>query len=634
MPTVERAPAPERRSISTTAVRIMQRLAAMGPVVRHGVPYLVDVACWGIALFAAAMLRFDFQLSSLSITSVLLVWLVVAVLQLVGGLIANLYRGRHRYASFDEMLALGWTVIIVALIAGVAVIAFGAAIGLMLPRSAVFLAAPLALVGMVAARWIKRRLVELHLRPTETDTVRTLIYGAGEVGSVLVRRMLSDPNSRYFPVGFIDDEPRKRNLAVQGIRVLGTGADVRAVAEAVAADEVIVAIGRADAATLRRIQDSVVGSGLKVKVLPPLEQMLTSEVSLGGLRDLRIDDLIGRAPVETDVSAIADYVNGARVLVTGAGGSIGSELAVQLSKFGPAKLVLVDRDESGLQSTQITIHGNGLLSTDDVVLVDIRDQDALAAVFEHARPQVVFHAAALKHLPLLEQYPDEAWKTNVLGTLNVLRASMAVGVGTFVNISTDKAANPTSVLGHSKRVAEKLTAWAARETRGTGARYVSVRFGNVIGSRGSMLPTFTRLIEAGGPVTVTHPEVTRYFMTIPEACQLVIQAGAIGRPGEVLILDMGEPVSIREIAERMIRMSGKDVQIVYTGLRPGEKIHEVLVGTDETDGRPFHPLVSHTEIDFITPERLDQRGWRTRMAEDPKFRDTSAITLTTDGAPS
>jgi FlaA1/EpsC-like NDP-sugar epimerase len=223
---------------------------------------------------------------------------------------------------------------------------------------------------------------------------------------------------------------------------------------------------------------------------------------------------------------------------------------------------------------------------------------------------------------MLEQYPDEAWKTNVLGSLNVINAARSAEVGTFVNISTDKAANPTSVLGHSKRVAEKLTAWAGEETT---MRYLSVRFGNVIGSRGSMLPTFRSLIEAGGPVTVTHPDVTRYFMTIPEACQLVIQAGGIGRAGEILILDMGEPVRILEVAKRMIAMSGKRVEIVFTGLREGEKLHEELVGTQESLERPFHPKISHTRAEAITPEQLDQSDWMARMSAKPRNNDTAII---------
>lgn len=258
---------------------------------------------------------------------------------------------------------------------------------------------------------------------------------------------------------------------------------------------------------------------------------------------------------------------------------------------------MLDRDETGLQGSQISISGHGLLDTNEVVLADIRDFGTIEEIFLDRRPEIVFHAAALKHLPMLEQYPKEAWQTNVLGTLNVLNAAKAAGVETFVNISTDKAANPTSVLGYSKRLGERLTASFAEETN---KAYLSVRFGNVIGSRGSMLPTFAAQIKAGGPVTVTHPDVTRYFMTIPEACALVVQAGAIGSPGEVLILDMGEPIRIMDVAERMIAKSGREIEIVITGLRAGEKMHEELVGTGETDARPVHPKISHTAVEALS----------------------------------
>jgi FlaA1/EpsC-like NDP-sugar epimerase len=322
--------------------------------------------------------------------------------------------------------------------------------------------------------------------------------------------------------------------------------------------------------------------------------------------------LIGRNPVDTEVESIADYIAGKRVLVTGAGGSIGSELCRQISKFAPTELIMLDRDEAGLQMAQLGTVGHGLLHTRDVVLADIREPEALERIFQDRKPQVVYHAAALKHLPMLEQYPEEAWKTNVLGTLNVLQAARNADVETFINISTDKAANPTSVLGHSKRVAEKLTAWMGQET---GRPYLSVRFGNVIGSRGSMLPTFRSLIEKGGPLTVTHPDVTRYFMTIPEACQLVVQAGAIGSPGEVLILDMGEPVKILDIAERMIEMSGKDIEITFTGLREGEKLHEELVGLGEGDERPFHPKISHALVNTLTPQDMNKVVWLQRCGK-------------------
>jgi dTDP-glucose 4,6-dehydratase len=422
--------------------------------------------------------------------------------------------------------------------------------------------------------------------------------------------MMTDRLSVYRPVGIIDDDKAKRHLRIMGVPVIGRGKDLADAVAKTGATTLVISIARADSKLLRKISDAATTVGLNVKVLPVLDEILAGKSGLSDVRDIAIEDLIGRHPVDTDVSSIAGYVTGKRVLVTGAGGSIGSELCRQLSKFGPADLMMLDRDETGLHDTQLTISGHGLLNTKDVVLADIRDAEALAQIFAERQPEVVFHAAALKHLPMLEQYPDEAWKTNVLGTLNVLDAAMAVGVSTFVNVSTDKAANPTSVLGHSKRVAEKLTAWAAEDSH---MRYLSVRFGNVIGSRGSMLPTFQALIEAGGPLTITHPDVTRFFMTIPEACQLVVQAGGIGEPGEVLILDMGEPVRILDVAQRMIAASGKPIEIVYTGLRDGEKLHEVLMGFAEVDSRPKHPKISHAKIPSMSPAQLDKAGWERRL---------------------
>ena len=268
---------------------------------------------------------------------------------------------------------------------------------------------------------------------------------------------------------------------------------------------------------------------------------------------------------------------------------------------------MLDRDETGLQAAELAVLGHGLLDGREVVLADIRDTEALQRIFEERRPEVVFHAAALKHLPMLQQYPEEAWKTNVLGTRNVLDAARRVDVEAFINISTDKAAHASCVFGHSKRLAERLTAQVGAEA---GRPYLSVRFGNVLGSRGSMLPLFTSMIESGGPLTVTHPDVTRYFMTIPEACQLVVQAGAIGGPGEVLILDMGEPVRILDVARRMIEMSGRAIEIVFTGLREGEKLHEDLRSENEDDRRPKHRLISHAQVPGLTSAELDWSHWQ------------------------
>jgi FlaA1/EpsC-like NDP-sugar epimerase len=284
--------------------------------------------------------------------------------------------------------------------------------------------------------------------------------------------------------------------------------------------------------------------------------------------------------------------------VTGAGGSIGSELCRQLHKFEPAALIMLDRDESALHGVQLSLEGHALLDRPELVVADIRDSERLAAVFARHRPEVVFHTAALKHLPLLEMHPDEAIKTNITGTLNVLLAAQQHGASRFVNVSTDKAADPTSVLGYSKRITERLTAWAA----GRSAMVpISVRFGNVLGSRGSVLTTFLQQLRCGGPVTVTDPEVTRYFMTVAEAVRLVVQAGAIGRPGEVLVLDMGEPVRIVDMVRHLMASVPGRVELVFSGLRPGEKLHEVLLGADEHDDRPLHPLISQVPVPPLEP---------------------------------
>jgi FlaA1/EpsC-like NDP-sugar epimerase len=286
------------------------------------------------------------------------------------------------------------------------------------------------------------------------------------------------------------------------------------------------------------------------------------------------------------------------VLVTGAGGSVGSELCRQVDRFQPAELMMLDRDESALHAVQLSLSGRALLDSPNLILADLRDAAGIKAIFAERRPEVVFHAAALKHLPLLESYPGEAVKSNVWGTQTVLEASADAGVERFVNISTDKAANPTSVLGYSKRITERLTAHASTVADGT---YLSVRFGNVLGSRGSVLTAFAAQIAEGGPLTVTHPDVTRYFMTVQEAVQLVIQAAAIGREGEALVLEMGEPVRIAQVARQMGEQAGRPVEIVYTGLRPGEKLHEELFGVGEDDQRPLHPMISHVSVPPLHP---------------------------------
>ncbi|HAG62985.1 MAG TPA: polysaccharide biosynthesis protein [Kocuria sp.] len=577
------------------------------PVAWLWIQMILDSVAWIVALWVAVLLRFELHIELVSVGGVVVACLVAVVLQLLVGFSFALYKGRYSFGSFEEAkLLVVVTVIVTALLEGVLLV-FG--VSLWIPRSLGFIAFPFACLLMAAFRYLKRMYQESTAKPGD-QAQNVVIFGAGALGTFLVHRMMQDPASGFLPVALLDDDPAKKHLRISSVPVMGTLHDAASVLEHTRAGVLIVAVADVDPRTMRRVSDAVEGTGTRVMTVPPLSDMLTGAHQSVDLRDISMEDLIGRRPVDIHVDAIAGYVTGKRVLVTGAGGSIGSELCRQLVGFEPSELIMVDRDESGLQATQISITGRGLLDGNDTVLCDIRDTDAVSKVFEDRRPQVVFHAAALKHVSLLEQYPDEAWKTNVMGSLNVLSAAAAVDVDVFVNISTDKAANPTTALGHSKRVAEKLTAWMGDRT---GKRYASVRFGNVFGSRGSMLPLFAEQIRQGGPITVTHPDATRYFMTIPEACQLVIQAGAIARGGEVLILDMGQPVRIMDIAQRLRSMSGReDIRIEITGLRHGEKLHEDLIGAGETDERPFHPKISHAKAERLDPANLDRHVWKVR----------------------
>ncbi|HWL78716.1 nucleoside-diphosphate sugar epimerase/dehydratase [Microbacterium sp.] len=594
------------------------------PVARFGSQYVIDGVSWTFALVLAILLRFDAAVPVWTWPSLAALVVAAWIAQFGVGWLFHLYRGRFSYGTFEEVRAVGLTVSVTALLLALPTLVLSPLVRL--PRSTVFIAVPFALLLMFSARYIKRLYVESRRGPRD-DAAPTLIFGAGYLGAALVRRMSTDVESLYSPVGLLDDDPTLRNAQVRHVRVRGTLDDLPSVAETTGATVLVVAIARADTTLMRRVYDIARPLGIDVKVMPNLIELMEGKSRPSDMRDLSIEDLIGRHPVDMRESLVTEYLTGKRVLVTGAGGSIGAELCRQIARLHPAELIMLDRDETGLQTAQIGTAGHGLLHTNDVVLADIRDSAAIDEVFRARRPEVVFHAAALKHLPMLEQYPIEAWKTNVLGTLHTLQAARRVGVSTFVNISTDKAANPTSVLGHSKRIAEKLTAWMGEDA---GARYLSVRFGNVLGSRGSMLPTFQALIESGGPVTVTHPEATRYFMTIPEACQLVVQAGGIGDPGEVLILDMGEPVRILDIAEQMIAMSGKDVGIVFTGLRDGEKLHEELLGASEHTDRRVHPKISHARVDGLDPANLDLDRWLRRMLDEPRDRNATA-TIETGG---
>lgn len=561
----------------------------------------LDVAAWFAAVYIAVALRLETTSAAwvpgmseagwqVPLIGVLVVAAVAAVAHLSLAWILKLHQGRNAIGGFEEMVALGAVVFGAGIAAGVTNM-----VGeLMVPRTAIITGTVIAFVFCAWPRALWRTTV-VQAKPVNPDAnhQKVVVAGAGEAGRELVRSMQRDIAQRWDPVAYVDDDLRKKYFRHRGVAVRGTTRDLEKVVATTGATALVIAMPSVSSTSISRIYELARAADLDVKVLPGVHELLDGHVSHTDVRDISPLDLLGRHQVETDVSAIADFLTARRVLVTGAGGSIGSELCRQIVQFDPERLVMLDRDESALHALTLSLYGRADLESPDVVLADIRDADRLTEIFEHHRPDIVFHAAALKHVNMLEQYPAEAFKTNVLGTRNVLDAAESAGVGRFVNISTDKAAAPENALGYSKRLAEGLTAGRGSTAQGT---YLSVRFGNVLGTRGSVLTTFAAQIAAGGPVTVTDPEVTRFFMTVDEAVQLVLQAAVIGSDGEALVLDMGTPVRIIDVAEQMIEMSGQDIAIEITGLKPGEKLHEVLFGLDETGERPVHPLISHVSV--------------------------------------
>lgn len=558
--------------------------------------FVIDMAIWSVTAIAASYARFEYQGHhdpfGATQSSVIRVIPIVLVVHAIVGYVVGIYRRRWRYGSFDEI---GGLVVAALITTSVLFLLrfFDSSLN-PFPRSVIFISGFAGLCFVAASRYVWRLTREQLRRPTAQTAAKILVYGAGEGGIQMVNTLLRNPQSPYLPVGFLDDNPDTHRLSISGVPVLGGREQLSQARTRTGATILLIAIPSADSALIGDISARARELSMDVKVLPAVQNLNERPLDTSDIRDLTDEDLLGRRKVVIDLQQISDYLVNRRVLVTGAGGSIGSELCRQLARFNPAELIMLDRDESALHEVQLSIHGRALLDTPQTVLADLRDEATINRIFDTRKPEVVFHAAALKHLPLLERYPLEAYQTNVLGTLTLLNAAQRTGVGVFVNISTDKAANPISVLGYSKRIAERITASVGKTAKS--GKYMSVRFGNVLGSRGSVLMSFRDQIAKGGPLTVTHRGVTRYFMTISEAVQLVIQAGAIGSSGEALVLDMGTPVSIYEVAKQLVANSGKPVDIEIVGLRAGEKVHEELFGDGEEDTRPRHPLISHVPV--------------------------------------
>ena len=579
---------------------------------------LIDVALWAAALMVAVANQTDFGWGRLNVGGLLALMAGAAVMQLAWGLLAGLYVGRWRLASFEEM---GW--FLVGNIVTGATLLFVNSLPSgpnLVPRGVILAAPAYQLIGAMAVRYVVRSIwqtskISKHIRPH-----RLIVFGAGEAGADAVRALIEDSRTDLHPVAFLDDDPAKAHLRLRGVPVLGTRQEIAPVAKRYGADTLLIAVPSADAATIGDIADRAQAAGLAVRILPRLSKFITEPVESSDIRRITFADFLQRQEVHLDLDRIADYLTGKVVLVTGAGGSIGSQLCEEIRRYRPDRLLMLDRNENALHDLQLRLFGRAMSTSPDLILADIRDRDSVFRIMREQQPDVVFHAAALKHVPFLESHPQEAIKTNVFGTLNLLDAALDVGVGRFVNISTDKAADPINVLGQTKRIAEMLTAFAGLQ----GATdCISVRFGNVLGSAGSVIPTFREQLAKGEPLTVTDPEVTRYFMTIEEAVQLVVQAGSIGQNGDVLVLDMGRPVKIVDLARRLAAevTPGRAPQIEFTGLRPGEKLDEVLASdADAYIDRP-HPALMRYAVPGIAPWYLtelagdDPGVLRARLAE-------------------
>ena len=498
---------------------------------------------------------------------------IVTIIQAAAFHYYGLYRGVWRFASVPDLIRIGKAVLVGMAFSAVAIFLVTRMEGV--PRS-VFPLYGLLLMTLLGSsrmlvRWSKDR------RIYHGEASRVLIVGAGKAGEMLVRDLLRSRDECYELVGFVDDNRMKQGREIHGIRVLGSTEEIIDFVERLDIDLIVLALPSASSSSMRRVVALCEKTGAPFRTLPPLDRLMSGQVTMNSLREVSIDDLLGREPITLDWQAIELGLKGKRVLVTGAGGSIGSELCRQIASLNPSGLILLDSSEFNLYSIEMEIQQCFPYLKTTRCLNDVVDQAAIKRVFDCYRPQLVFHAAAYKHVPLLENQIREAVRNNILGTRTVARLADLSGCESFVMISTDKAVNPANVMGTTKRAAE---IFCQNLNKRSNTRFVTVRFGNVLDSAGSVVPLFRKQIEDGGPVTITHREITRYFMTIQESCQLILQASMMGKGSEIFVLDMGEPIKIAYLADQMIRLSGKvpgeDIEMVYTGLRPGEKLFEEL----------------------------------------------------------
>jgi FlaA1/EpsC-like NDP-sugar epimerase len=584
--------------------------------------FCLDIVIFSLTPLLALILRLDGNLgiqdylSDLSIITVLFILIKISVFWSLG-----FYRRYWRYASIEELI---YVIVLTASAVVVQAIVFDVLDSTVplavdeLPHSLPFIDGLLSCVFIGGLRFsfrVTERIKQRRLVFNPQEPV--LIIGAGSAGISLVQDMQRSPQLGLRPVAFIDDDPQKLNFRIRGIPVVGGCDRIPEIVKIMGIRRVIIAMPTVAGQVIREIVDICQATGIQTSTLPGIHEILNGRVRVESIRDVRIEDLLRREPVQTDIEQVSQFLKGKKVLITGAGGSIGSELSRQILKCQPSEMMLLGHGENSIfniqqelqQVVQVLKHDGKVQGHTPNILTfiaDIRFQDRLKHAFEKFQPDVVFHAAAHKHVPLMEMNPGEAITNNVIGTQNLVNLALQYNVNHFVMISTDKAVNPTNIMGASKRTAEMLVLQAGKQS---GKAYLAVRFGNVLGSRGSVVPTFKQQIAAGGPITVTHPDICRYFMTIPEAVQLVLQAAVLGRGGEVLMLNMGEPVKIVDLAEELIRLSGyevnKDIKIKFTGLRPGEKLFEELfIEGEEYDPTEHEKLFMVKNASRMVPRNL------------------------------
>ncbi len=580
---------------------------------------LIDAVILGITPILAIMIRFDGVINVHAFASykLCLPWMVVLSLAIF--YLYGLYHRIWHYARMRDLVAIiGAVTLAQALIYTIIVVS-----GIFMPRSLPVLTWMLNM-GFIGGSRLLFKLDLDMITKSKGEKKNVLIVGAGDAGAMLVRELEQNDSARTRIVGFVDDDPKKRNGRLAGFPILGTVDDLDSVVNAKAVDKIVIAIPSASGEEIRRIDNKCRATGVQVSIMPGIYSMVNGELDMGEMRDISLEDLLRRDPIQLDLDKIMEYIAGKTVLITGAGGSIGSEISRQISRVGAKEIILLGRGENSIYEIHQELIRKFPEQSYRTVIANITDRERMERIFAAYRPQVVFHAAAHKHVPLMEIQPDEAIRNNVFGTKNVAELADKYGAETFVLISTDKAVNPTSVMGATKRTAELVLQEINSHSK---TRFVTVRFGNVLGSRGSVVPLFEREIAAGGPVTVTHKDMTRYFMTIPEAVQLVLQAGSQAEGGEVFLFDMGKPVKIKDMAEDLIRLHGlvpdEDIKIIYTGLRPGEKLYEELLTSEEGTTSTKHKKIFKA---MITP--LDEEDLKKNIAVLRETTDKETILRT------